>query len=517
MWAWWRRIARLPAPPAASPNPPEASPASFRTARSDVESPQWWSPVKRPPARGRAVAPPSPPSSVGSGGAVVADLMGRLSVQGEEEAGGSDGAASPSSLIMLSSSSDSDDGDGAVSRRAPTPGTTRRPLFPVPAPAATAAPAVVKPAAAPPPPRRRPPPALPPPENDPYALPVSSDSGEEVCVVDDDDESSEGARSDDSDFVLSDGGDTAATASDWTPGGRGNTLPGPSRPLPLTGPLTPAPRAAAAAFRRRRDAATAALFAHYNLAVFGGRLPADTQVTWSPRLRTTAGVTHFLQRRGGGGGAGAGASTALPPTRLARVELSTKVIDSDARLETTLLHELCHVAAWVVDGAARPPHGPAFQKWAAAAAAALPGAPRVTTCHSYAVHAPFEWRCVGGGRGGGDGGGGGNTTGGCGRVYRRHSKSIDVARHACGACRGRLAFVGRMDADGTVQGGGGGGGGGKGHQPSRPPNAFAQFVAARFATVKASMPTGTPHKDVMKALGAAWREEKARRGGATAA
>ena len=514
MWAWWRHVARLPAPPAASPNPPEASPASYRTARSDVESPQWWSPVKRVPARGRTVAPPSPPSSVGSGGAVVTDLMGRLSVQGDEEGGVSDGAASPSSLIVLSSSSDSD-GDGAVSGRAPpaTADGTRRPLFPVPAPAATAAPPIVKPAPAPPPPRRRRPPQLPPPENDPYALPVYSDCGDEVCVVDDDDESSEGGKNDDSDFVLSDDGDTAATASDWTPGGgRGGAPPGPSRPPPLTGPLTPAPRAAAAAFRRRRDAAAAALFARYNEAVFGGKLPADTQVTWSPRLRTTAGVTHFLKRRSGGGG---GDPPTLPPTRLARVELSTKVIDSDARLETTLLHELCHVAAWVVDGAARPPHGPAFQKWAAASAAALPGAPRVTTCHSYAVHAPFEWRCVGGGISG-DGGGGGDTTRGCGRVYRRHSKSIDVARHACSACRGRLAFVGRVDADGTVQGGGGGGGT---SQPSRPPNPFAQFVAARFATVKASMPPGTPHKDVMKALGAAWREEKARGGGggATAA
>ena len=36
---------------------------------------------------------------------------------------------------------------------------------------------------------------------------------------------------------------------------------------------------------------------------------------------------------------------------LASVQLATKVIDSEAKLRATLLHELCHVATWVL-----PPH-----------------------------------------------------------------------------------------------------------------------------------------------------------------
>ena len=36
---------------------------------------------------------------------------------------------------------------------------------------------------------------------------------------------------------------------------------------------------------------------------------------------------------------------------LACVQLATKVIDSEAKLRATLLHELCHVATWVL-----PPH-----------------------------------------------------------------------------------------------------------------------------------------------------------------
>ena len=41
----------------------------------------------------------------------------------------------------------------------------------------------------------------------------------------------------------------------------------------------------------------------------------------------------------------------------ARVELSVKVLDTHKRLQSTLAHELCHVAAWIFDHVAKPPHG----------------------------------------------------------------------------------------------------------------------------------------------------------------
>ena len=44
----------------------------------------------------------------------------------------------------------------------------------------------------------------------------------------------------------------------------------------------------------------------------------------------------------------------------ARVELSSKVLDCFGKLERTLCHELCHVAAWLVDHIAMPPHGTVF-------------------------------------------------------------------------------------------------------------------------------------------------------------
>ena len=45
------------------------------------------------------------------------------------------------------------------------------------------------------------------------------------------------------------------------------------------------------------------------------------------------------------------------------VELSVKVIDNESKLRNTLVHELCHVAAWLVDHVNKPPHGKEFQKW----------------------------------------------------------------------------------------------------------------------------------------------------------
>ncbi len=41
----------------------------------------------------------------------------------------------------------------------------------------------------------------------------------------------------------------------------------------------------------------------------------------------------------------------------ARVELSSKVVDCEDRLQRTLAHELCHVAAWLLDHVSKPPHG----------------------------------------------------------------------------------------------------------------------------------------------------------------
>ena len=150
-------------------------------------------------------------------------------------------------------------------------------------------------------------------------------------------------------------------------------------------PAPPASARARAAARRQLIDSVPALFARLNSAAFDGRLPTDLPISWSSTLRRTAGLTRFSTLRAHGGAA---------PARVASIELAAKVLDTPERLEATLLHELCHAAAWLLDGQARPPHGPHFWAWARRAAAALPGA-SVSTCHSYEIHCKHRFECTG--------------------------------------------------------------------------------------------------------------------------
>ena len=82
---------------------------------------------------------------------------------------------------------------------------------------------------------------------------------------------------------------------------------------------------------QRRDALVNGLFATYNSMAFMNKLPADLKITWSKRLLTTAGITKSSYDRG---------------ARVSSIELSLKVVVDERRLESTLLHELCHAASW---------------------------------------------------------------------------------------------------------------------------------------------------------------------------
>eukprot|EP00887_Chlorella_sp_A99_P002120 scaffold21.g2120.t1 len=239
-------------------------------------------------------------------------------------------------------------------------------------------------------------------------------------------------------------------------------------------PAAPAGRApwralslSAAAFRKQREALAVQMFAELNAVVFEGRLPTELPIMWNNRLATTAGLTHYKRE--------APAAPGQPATYTARVELGAKVLDEMAKLERTLAHELCHAAAWLVNHTAKPPHGPVFRAWADRAAYFYPHLD-ITTCHSYEIFYPFRWRC---------------TAPGCGQEYGRHSNSIDVGRKVCGACRGRLEFLGRFSRDGSPA-------------KRRPAAGFAAFVKEHYAAARGGLPPGTPQAEVMKALGRDW-------------
>ena len=174
-------------------------------------------------------------------------------------------------------------------------------------------------------------------------------------------------------------------------------------------------------FNRHKDALAGALFAEFNANVFDDQLPTDFDVSWNNKLLTTAGLTHYKR-----------SSKTGETVYSARIELSTKVLDTVEKLEATLLHEMCHASAWLVDKIAKPPHGPVFKKWATLAMRTYPET-NVSTCHAYAIHQPYKWRC---------------TREWCQKEYGSHSKSIDITKKACGACGGKLEYLGKFKKNG---------------------------------------------------------------------
>jgi hypothetical protein len=137
-----------------------------------------------------------------------------------------------------------------------------------------------------------------------------------------------------------------------------------------------------AAFKKNKELLTKQLFVKFDQAAFDGRL-SSVEVTWSNKLRTTAGLTRlkksYTDMRPGS-----------PKRRFASIELSTKVLDDPERLGSTLLHEMVHAAAWIIDGVSKPPHGACFKKWASVSMKRIPGMV-VTTTHDYEIQYKYAW------------------------------------------------------------------------------------------------------------------------------
>jgi predicted SprT family Zn-dependent metalloprotease len=158
-------------------------------------------------------------------------------------------------------------------------------------------------------------------------------------------------------------------------------------------------------------ALTRSTYDRINASVFRSALPSSMRIEWCGRLLTTAGTTLCSRKQDLNG----------EWQRLASIKLSAKVVDSKYRLERTLAHEMCHAAAWLIDGQCKPPHGAVFQRWAARVTA-VHADWQIKTCHTYQIRFAYQWQCVL-----------------CEKIIGRHSaKSIDIERHQCGTCGGRL-------------------------------------------------------------------------------
>lgn len=86
----------------------------------------------------------------------------------------------------------------------------------------------------------------------------------------------------------------------------------------------------------QRDALCRELIVELDERVFEKALPDDLELIWSKRLNTTAGRARWKRIR-----LSSSVTGEAEWRHDAKVELSTKVLDSEEKLRNTLAHELC--------------------------------------------------------------------------------------------------------------------------------------------------------------------------------
>lgn len=234
------------------------------------------------------------------------------------------------------------------------------------------------------------------------------------------------------------------------------------RVLPPSKQIVPPPRASSTQWSKRewlarREVIANAVFAELDAQVFDSKLGpkgAGAFVEWNNRLLTTAGTAHKSRN-------------ATTGAYSYKIKLSDKVCSGETQIVNTLAHEMCHLAAWIISNEHKSPHGRVFKAWGTRVMRYRPDI-EVTTRHSYEIEYKYEWEC---------------STPGCGKVYRRHSKSIDPARQVCGGCKGRL--VPRFQAQQM--------------------SAFQLYLKNNMSLAKSALP-GVSHGHVMRALSKRWSD-----------
>lgn len=134
----------------------------------------------------------------------------------------------------------------------------------------------------------------------------------------------------------------------------------------------------------------------------------------------------------------------------------------------------------MISGIKDNPHGASFKSWAAKVTCAFGDRNvKVTTKHTYEIAYKYIWAC---------------SSAACGLEYKRHSKSIDPAKHSCGSCKSELVQVQpaprRSAANGVVK-----------------RSEFQEFVKNHHEKVRATNP-GSGFGEIMAILGRQYRECK---------
>ena len=145
-----------------------------------------------------------------------------------------------------------------------------------------------------------------------------------------------------------------------------------------------------------------------NKEAFENKLPQDMKLTWNGRLSSTAGFCQNSNKMG---------------IRTCEIHMSMKVCDSAERMRDTLAHEMCHAAAFLINGLLDG-HGKIWRYWANRVNITYKKMPRITIKHSYEIKKKYVYRCMR-----------------CHNEIHRFSKSIDTEKQICGICYGRFELM----------------------------------------------------------------------------
>ncbi|KAI8898764.1 SprT-like family-domain-containing protein [Globomyces pollinis-pini] len=162
-----------------------------------------------------------------------------------------------------------------------------------------------------------------------------------------------------------------------------------------------------------RDRLSKKYYTEFNRNVFNNSLPSDMEIAWSKRLNKTAGRTLLIKSR-----------AECKDLYQCKIELATKVVDTEFKLRNTLIHEMCHAAVWIIEHSDIP-HGTSFKRWGSLVTKKYPDL-KVSTCHQYQINFKYNYVCV-------------NEE--CALTYGRHSKSINTQVLGCGACSSKLKLI----------------------------------------------------------------------------
>ncbi|XP_059942478.1 germ cell nuclear acidic protein [Mesoplodon densirostris] len=208
-------------------------------------------------------------------------------------------------------------------------------------------------------------------------------------------------------------------------------------------------------FKQNKDELVQKIYDLCNSSVFDKKLPEKIDITWNKKMLRTAGLCA------------AGEIQHLKGERFAKIQLSQKVCDSADRLRDTLIHEICHVASWLLDGK-RDFHGDTWKNYARKLNMVHPELPKVTRCHDYKINYKIYYECTN-----------------CKFRVGRYSKSLDTKRFICARCKGSLVILPLTRKDGT---------------PIKPHvRPFAKYVQENYRIVRKEM-AGIGHGDVMRKL-----------------